>query len=50
MKNRITLHAAQPRLARCADGRRQTALQLSDCASRHMNVRAAPKTEQHFCG
>ncbi|MCI70736.1 hypothetical protein A2U01_0091999, partial [Trifolium medium] len=27
MENRIALCAAQPRLARCADGRNQTALQ-----------------------
>ncbi|MCI75879.1 hypothetical protein A2U01_0097148, partial [Trifolium medium] len=32
MENRITLRAAQPRLARCADGRNQTALQLCNCA------------------
>ncbi|MCI87661.1 hypothetical protein A2U01_0108946, partial [Trifolium medium] len=50
MKNRITLRAAQPTPARRADGRNQPALQLCNCASRHMNVRAAPKTEHQYCG
>ncbi|MCI82614.1 hypothetical protein A2U01_0103888, partial [Trifolium medium] len=30
MESRITLRAAQPRLACCADGGNQTALQLSN--------------------